>query len=94
MLFGHAGGFIVLLVGIPVNGLAPGSFPQVLLGNVLPSAAVIIGAISMERNGWIGEHPWLHWMGDASYSINLTHIFSLGVARFVWATARPAHNGS
>jgi hypothetical protein len=31
----------------------------------------------MERNGWIGEHPWLHWMGDAPYSIYLTHIFSL-----------------
>src|SRR5262249_18342492 len=55
-----------------------------VLGNALPAAAVIVGAISLERNGWIGQHPWLHWMGDASYSIYLTHIFSLGVARFAW----------
>jgi exopolysaccharide production protein ExoZ len=78
-------GFAVLLTGFPVNGLAPGSFPRTLLGNVLPSAAVIVGAIALERNGWIKDHPWLHWTGDASYSIYLTHIFSLGVARFVWA---------
>ena len=78
-------GFGVLLSGFPVNGLEPGSFARTVLGNVLPSAAVIVGAIAMERNGWIAEHAWLHWMGDASYSIYLTHIFSLGAARFIWA---------
>jgi exopolysaccharide production protein ExoZ len=78
-------GFVVLLTGFPVNALEPGSFARTVLGNVLPSAAVIIGAIAMERNGWIAEHPWLHWLGDASYSIYLTHIFSLGAARFIWA---------
>jgi exopolysaccharide production protein ExoZ len=78
-------GFAVLLTGFPVNALPPGTFARTLLGNVLPSAAVIVGAISMERNGWMTDHPWLHWTGDASYSIYLTHIFSLGVARFVWA---------
>ena len=78
-------GFGVLLTGFPVNGLAPGTLPRTVLGNVLPSAAVIVGAICLERNGWMGQHPWLHWLGDASYSIYLTHIFSLGVARFVWA---------
>jgi len=78
-------GFAVLLTGFPVNGLQPGGFPRTVLGNVLPSAAVIVGAIAMERNGWVGQHPWLHWLGDASYSIYLTHIFSLGAARFVWA---------
>ncbi len=80
-----ATGFLVLLTGFPVGSLTPGGFPQVVLGNVLPSAAVIVGAITLERRGWVGQHPWLHWMGDASYSIYLTHIFSLGAARFVWA---------
>jgi exopolysaccharide production protein ExoZ len=78
-------GFAVLLTGFPVNGLPAGSFFRTVLGNVLPSAAVIVGAITMERNGWVGQHRWLHWLGDASYSIYLTHIFSLGVARFIWA---------
>ena len=77
-------GFGILLTGWPLGFLTPGSFPQIVLGNVLPSAAVIVGAIALERSGWVGERPLLHWMGDASYSIYLSHIFSLGVARFVW----------
>lgn len=83
-----AGGFAVLLTGFPVDYLVRGSFVRAILGNVLPSAAVIVGAIAAERGGWVGKHPWLHWMGDASYSIYLTHIFSLGAARFAWTQFR------
>jgi exopolysaccharide production protein ExoZ len=78
------GGFLVLLTGFPVGLLESGDFVRTLLGNVLPAGAVIWGTVALERDGAVRSHPWLLWLGDASYSIYLSHIFSLGVARFIW----------
>jgi exopolysaccharide production protein ExoZ len=79
-----AAGFVMLLTGFPVNLFEPGNFVRNLVSNVLPAGAIILGTVALERDGAIGKHRWLHWLGDASYSIYLTHIFSLGLARFIW----------
>jgi len=77
-------GFVVLLTGFPVNALGVTDPVRTALGNVLPAAMVICGTVSFDRDGAVRRYPWLEWLGDASYSIYLTHIFSLGVARFLW----------
>jgi exopolysaccharide production protein ExoZ len=77
-------GFAMLLTGFPVDLLGVGNFTRNVASNVLPAAAIILGAVCLERAGAVRNHPWLLWLGDASYSIYLTHIFSLGVARFAW----------
>lgn len=77
-------GFVLLLTGFPVNLLGVGDFTRNIASNVLPAAAIILGTVCLERAGAVRNHPWLRWLGDASYSIYLTHIFSLGVARFAW----------
>ncbi len=76
--------FGTLLTGFPVNLLATGHLTHDIAADVLPAAAIILGAVCLEKRGAIGNHPWLQWLGDASYSIYLTHIFSLGAARFAW----------
>ena len=43
---------------------------------------VVVAALNLEGRV---RSPLLHALGDGSYSIYLTHLFSLGVLRFVWA---------
>ena len=85
-------GFAIL---ITATLQAPWAEPalQVFAGNVVPAAAVIWGAIALERSGAIRMVPLLHWLGDASYSLYLSHIFSLGVARVVWFRLGLAQDG-
>lgn len=52
-----------------------------LLGAVL----VVIGCLNISRLNW--QNDVLRALGDASYSIYLTHIFTLGAWRWAWAKA-------
>ena len=52
----------------------------------IPSAMIVIGALMLERSGKMPRHRLLHLLGDASYSIYLTHIFSLGLFRTLWSS--------
>lgn len=49
------------------------------------SALVVIAALSPRVSHW--NSPVLRALGDASYSIYLTHIFTLGVCRAAWGVA-------
>jgi exopolysaccharide production protein ExoZ len=51
---------------------------------LLKPALCVVGAIYAERRGAMPKLPVLELLGDASYSIYLTHIFSEGVARTIW----------
>jgi exopolysaccharide production protein ExoZ len=77
-------GFVMLLTGFPVDLLPVTHLTHDIASNVLPAAAIILGTVCLERAGAVRNYPWLQWLGDASYSVYLTHIFSLGVARFAW----------
>jgi exopolysaccharide production protein ExoZ len=50
----------------------------------LPSALVLLGVVSLEYRfgGW--ESPLARLLGDASYSIYLTHLFSIGIIFVIW----------
>jgi exopolysaccharide production protein ExoZ len=50
----------------------------------LPAAMAIVGFVSLERNGTVAIiHPLL-LLGDASYSIYLTHLFTVGLVSLAW----------
>ena len=49
-----------------------------LLGAIL----VVVGSLNLSRLEW--QCSALRLLGDASYSIYLTHIFTLGACRWVW----------
>ena len=49
----------------------------------LPSAAIVLGATQMERSRDMSL-PWLAAVGDASYSLYLSHILVLSVVDRLW----------
>ena len=78
--------FVALLWGLPLD-LRPGSSAELLLGSLLPSVTLLLAAVSLENSSGLPKFSWLTLLGDASYSLYLTHIFSLGIARLLWAKA-------
>jgi exopolysaccharide production protein ExoZ len=81
------GGFLALLAGFPMLHLAPGSTLQVLLEDELPAVALVLGIVSLEAKRSLPKLPFLAFLGDASYSMYLSHIFSLGAASKLWLMA-------
>jgi exopolysaccharide production protein ExoZ len=51
----------------------------------LPAAMIVLGAVGLEVARRESRIRLLAALGDASYSIYLTHLFTLGALRFVWA---------
>jgi exopolysaccharide production protein ExoZ len=70
-------GFTVLLVPMTV-------FPDVRFSNPFAAAAIVLGVVSIEQTRGIGFVIGLGLLGDASYSLYLTHIFTLGLLRVLW----------
>lgn len=58
---------------------------QRVLFFLLPCTLIMIGALGAEQNpdAWL-KHPALRQVGDASYSIYLTHIIFLSIGRKIW----------
>ena len=52
--------------------------------DALAASAVVLGAIWLENSGWVRHAGWALLLGDASYSLYLTHVFTLGAARALW----------
>jgi exopolysaccharide production protein ExoZ len=75
-----------LLLGFP-RAAAAEAHVQILLNSVLPAAAVVFAVASLDLGERIRKLSAFELLGDASYSIYLTHIFSLGIARIVWVKA-------
>lgn len=55
--------------------------PYLFLQNGLCAALIMVGAVAAERSFKIPEVRWLRLLGDASYSIYLTHALTLFVFR-------------
>ena len=51
----------------------------------LPAILMVSASLSLEPRGKFISHGFLKLMGDASYSIYLTHILTLGVLRTAWS---------
>jgi exopolysaccharide production protein ExoZ len=51
----------------------------------IPAAVIVLSAIALERSSPItNRNGWLHFLGDASYSIYLSHLFAIVVLRALW----------
>jgi exopolysaccharide production protein ExoZ len=72
-----------LLSGLPLD-LVSGSEADAWLNAILPSATLLLAVVSLENTASLPKSPRLVLLGDASYSLYLTHIFTLGVARLIW----------
>jgi exopolysaccharide production protein ExoZ len=53
----------------------------------LPSAAIVFGAVELEKRGLMPKLNWLRFFGDASYGIYLVHFLLLGALRLGWHLA-------
>lgn len=75
------------MIDIPAEGAAPRHIAELyrVLALGVPAALLVAGAVLLERT-WAFPRPVLH-LGDASYSIYLTHFFIPGLCAklFVWA---------
>jgi len=85
--------FVLWLVMLGATGLllapsaAYGAFPPfvaVWIGNVLPAGALVWAVVALEVQGKVPKIRVLQRLGDASYSIYLSHILTLGVVRLLW----------
>lgn len=50
----------------------------------LPSFLLVYAFVSLEKNGWRFENRIMLALGDSSYSLYLSHMFTLGVIGFIW----------
>ncbi|WP_439814597.1 acyltransferase family protein [Zavarzinia sp. CC-PAN008] len=73
LMLAGAAGFVLV-------ALFPGVLPR-LVAVGLPSAAIVLGAVALERVRPLRERPVLHLLGDASYSIYLTNAIVLSALR-------------
>jgi peptidoglycan/LPS O-acetylase OafA/YrhL len=72
-------GAVVLAAMLP---LVP-DWPRVIIFG-LPSLAIVTGALSLELHGGVRHHAFTHLLGDASYSIYLTHFMVLSAVGQAW----------
>jgi peptidoglycan/LPS O-acetylase OafA/YrhL len=73
------GGAGFLGLGLLENfGLVDGHGVLARFGYGLPSAALLLGLIVLERQGRLAVPRWLVALGDATYAIYLLHLFAIG----------------
>ncbi len=89
-----AAGFPILLLNYHALPDPYQSFGDSIWCFLLPATAIVFGVISLESNDGV-KHHWLPGLlGDASYSIYLSHIFVLGLARVLWPRLHLEHRGA
>lgn len=72
---------IILFIGTETS-ILPGGARVVTWG--IPAILLVIATLSLERKGKISRHNILQKIGDASYSIYLSHILTIEVVESLW----------
>ena len=78
----------ILVIGA-LSFVALGAIDKSLAARVVlrgvPGALIVVAAVGMERGaGHLRRNGLLHFLGDASYSIYLAHLFAIVGLRIVW----------
>lgn len=76
-------GLIALGVGLCV--FLPAELDRTVRSGI-GCALILVGALALERNGVVGTWRLPRLVGDASYSLYLTHLFTVVALRNVWLT--------
>ena len=64
------------------------------LSSGLPATLIVAGAVFLERGRRLPDLKPLRWIGDASYSIYLTHVLTLPVLAVLWEAAGLVPSGA
>lgn len=72
---------IILFVGTETS-ILPGGARALTWG--VPAILLVIATLSLEKGGKISRHNSLQKIGDASYSIYLSHILTIEVVELLW----------
>jgi len=77
-------GFAALFLELPGFSSEPRDLLPALSQFALPGLIILFAMLSLEP--WLRRRPikFLAYLGDASYSLYLSHLFMLGAARFLW----------
>lgn len=77
----HFPGWLLVLLPVGMAGLLVPEIASLSVGvNILSSAMILLGAIA--ANAFLPDVPWLRKIGDASYSIYLSHtVIGLSLAK-------------
>lgn len=78
-------GFFLLLANYHALPAPFAAFGDSIFTYLLPAAAIVFGMVALETGGGLAHHWLPTLLGDASYSLYLSHIFSLGLARIIWS---------
>ena len=78
---------LVLFAGIELSGIDPDLWRPMVWG--APALMVVAGAVSIEADGGWPAIPGLRTLGDASYSVYLTHTLSIGALAMTMGAWNP-----
>ncbi|WP_193227710.1 acyltransferase family protein [Aureimonas psammosilenae] len=86
-------GLMILVgtLGVVSSGAHPD--PRWLVAGI-PAAMIVAGAVFLHRAKGSASLPLLKLLGDASYSIYLTHLFTIPVVQVAWKKVGPEAVGS
>jgi exopolysaccharide production protein ExoZ len=85
---------VVLITGAILIFLDPANgFPRILVWGI-PAALLVIGALSIEKRGFIAKLPALTFLGNASYALYLTHLFAIGAVTILITRFMPTLLGN
>lgn len=76
------GGAGLLLLALPPAYATRES--TLALASMFPAGAILLGVVGLETDAGVRYHRLAALLGDSSYSIYLTHVFSLGLLRVIW----------
>ncbi len=82
MSYTLVGAAIILFIGFETSFL-PGGTRIVTWG--IPATLIVVAVLSLDRAGRVPPINSLKVIGDASYSIYLSHILSIEVVEYLWA---------
>ncbi len=77
---------LVVIGALAMIGLSVLDLPRVI-GAGIPAAMIVAGEVYFERAGGLNRLPVLSLLGDASYSLYLTHGLVLSIVRQIWLRA-------